>query len=393
MRAALLLPFAAATAEASATGDNNVPSDYSSYMDKYRASSSGNNSTQEASASQYAGGAADWKKYSEKYRASSAGNSTQEASASQYAGGAADWQKYASKSGSSQFSMDGGKDSSDNTYSGPFQSDESVLKLKGNVSALNAKKKQVEFSMEQVKKHVPEKFQAAPLGQYKKDLSDIRDMLKEAEASAKQKKEAEADAKDEQKSGAQTHESSAASGTQGTALLARGVELTVTDTNVDKLEDKIEAVKKDEDAIKKYAPKEYQKDALKSPESHLAALEAELKAAKKEVKEEAEKKAEEEKEKKEEEKKEEEKKEEEKKEDKNATSSKGHARAAGNHSRSDSADSAGADAGTALMASAGPMGFGWGSASICFCATVSVLSALVTLRRRSVNVDQQPLLG
>merc|ERR1719456_1197385 len=75
------------------------------------------------------------------------------------------------------------------------RSDERILKLKGDVTALNAKKNEVEHSIEQVKKYVPKEYQATALGRYKKDLSDIRRLLEEAKTA----KEHEAEAKSETK--------------------------------------------------------------------------------------------------------------------------------------------------------------------------------------------------
>jgi DNA repair exonuclease SbcCD ATPase subunit len=356
MRASLLVVFVAATF------------DYSSYQNKYSASSGGNNS--------HAGDMknSDWKKYE-----GSAGNW------SKYAGAAGDWKKYWNGSKSD---MDGVNGSSD-TYTGPFRSDESILKLKGNVTALKAKEKEVEHLEEQVKKHVPVKYQDAPLGQFKKDLSDIRHMIKEAEKEKKEKDEEEK--KNETKgepSAAENQEKETVA--KATALLGRAELLTATDAKVGDLEDKIKAVKKREGEIKKYVPAEYQTHALNSTKSELADLEAELKAAKTAAVEEAKKKEEAKEEKEEAEAKEEKEKEEKKEESANATSSKEDPKKA---SATDAAQLTEADAGAALLASERSTGTTWGSVSVCFCATVSVLSLAVAFRRRPVNIDQRPLLG
>merc|ERR1719182_655022 len=67
--------------------------------------------------------------------------------------------------------------------------------------------------------------------------------------------------------------------TQGTALLEQTELFTVIDAKVDDIEDKIKAVKKREEEIKKYVPKAYQGSALNSSKMELKTLEAELKAA------------------------------------------------------------------------------------------------------------------
>merc|ERR1719498_1153680 len=96
--------------------------------------------------SQSAGAAGDWKKYEAAH-----GTGTNYAAS---AGGPAkttmDWHKYLNASSNSYYE-DNKMDSSD-TYSGPFHSDDSILKLKGNVTALKAKKQEVEHSMDLVDK-------------------------------------------------------------------------------------------------------------------------------------------------------------------------------------------------------------------------------------------------
>merc|ERR1719171_2077976 len=157
-----------------------------------------------------------------------------------------------------------------NTYDGPFKSEESILKLKGNVTALKAKQKEVEHALAQTKKYVPKNYQDAPVGQMKKDISDIKHLLKEAE-------EAKAN---ETKNETKSEPSGAENLTQGTALLGQTELFTVIDAKVDDIEDKIKAVKKREEEIKKYVPKAYQGSALNSSKMELKTLEAELKAAK-----------------------------------------------------------------------------------------------------------------
>jgi hypothetical protein len=56
--------------------------------------------------------------------------------------------------------------------------------------------------------------------------------------------------------------------------------LTEIDSKVEDLDRKIKAIKQSEEAIKKYAPPEYQSQYLNRTNSELAALEAKLKAAK-----------------------------------------------------------------------------------------------------------------
>jgi len=366
MRATLFFALAAAQAP-----------DYSSYQKRYSASSGGN-MTHEASGSQYAG---DWKKYAgahsnySKYE----GGAGASANWSKYAGAAGDWKKYLDWH---KYSNGSDTNQSD-TYAGPFKSDESILKLKGNVTALKAKEKEVKHLMEQVKKFVPTNDQDAPLGQLKKDLSDIKHLLKEAEA-AKKENATKTESTNETKPAV----------AEGTAFLARTDLLTVIDAKVDDLEDKIKTVKKREGDIKKYVPEEYQAAALNSSKMELKTLEAELKAAKfKEVEEEKmkEEKEMEAKEKKEEAKAKEEGKEKKKDESENATSSKPDSMV--DSSATDASDRAEANAGAALLASERPTGTYWGGVSLCFCATVSVLSLVAVLRRRTVNVDPQPLLG
>lgn len=377
--------------------------DYSSYQKRYSASSGGN-MTHEASGSQYAGSSGDWEKYAgahsnySKYE----GGAGASANWSKYAGAAGDWKKYLDWH---KYSNGSDTNQSD-TYAGPFKSDESILKLKGNVTALKAKEKEVKHMMEQVKKFVPTNDQDAPLGQFKKDLSDIKHLLKEAEA-AKQENATKTESTNETKpavaddrtrhatSGAQKNATSSDEAVaKGTAFLARTDLLTVIDAKVDDLEDKIKTVKRREGDIKKYVPEEYQAQALNSSKMELKTLEAELKAAKfKEVKE---KKMEEEKEMEAKEKEEEAKAKEEEKEKKkdesgNATSSKPDSMV--DASTTDASDRAEADAGAALLASERPTRTYWGGVSLCFCATVSVLSLVAVLRRRTVNVDPQPLLG
>merc|ERR1719487_460494 len=93
------------------------------------------------------------------------------------------------------------------------------------------------------------------MGQLKKDLSDIKHLLKEAEKN-------------------ETTASTAAPELMlGTSLLAE------KDSSIDDIEDKIEEVKKNEENIKKYVPKEYQTRSLNSTKSELAALVAKLKVA------------------------------------------------------------------------------------------------------------------
>ena len=79
------------------------------------------------------------------------------------------------------------------------RSDERILKLKGDVTALNAKKNEIEHSMEHVKKYVPEQDRTAALGQFKKDLSDIRHMLEEAETTKEHDNEKKGETKGETK--------------------------------------------------------------------------------------------------------------------------------------------------------------------------------------------------
>ena len=183
MRAYLVFACAVATAQ------SQTAFDYSSF-EKQGNASSASSSTSDSSGSQNAGAAGDWQKYAGAH-----------ANWTNYAGAAGDWHKYlkASTSGSSgnSYSMDSGK-GSDDTYSGPFKSDESILKLKGNVTALNAKKNEIEHSMEHVKKYVPEQDRTAALGQFKKDLSDIRHMLEEAETTKEHDNEKKGETKGEE---------------------------------------------------------------------------------------------------------------------------------------------------------------------------------------------------
>jgi len=156
------------------------------------------------------------------------------------------------------------------------------------------------------------------------------------------------------------------SGTKGTALLAR-TELTSRplEAQVADLKDKLEHVQRRKEDIDRYVPKEYQTDAVKAWKRKVDRLEAEVKAAEDEMKDV--------------------KQEQEKKEEENAkaldrhdaTSSKGHSSLSNMMATS-------VDAGADRY---------WGSVGVCFCATVSVLSLFVALRRRSVDVDQRPLLG
>jgi len=329
---------------------------------------------------------------------------------SKYAGAAGDWKKYWNGSKSEM----GGENETGNTYKGPFHSDPSILKLKGNLTALKAKEKEVEHAEEQVKKFVPAAYQAAPLGQYKKDLSDIHDMIKEAEKEkkeeAEEKKKEEEEAKKNETKGEPSANKTSTDDTVAkvTAFLARTDLVTASGKKVDAIQDQIRAVEKREDEIKKYVPSEYQPQALNSTKGELAVLKAKLKSAKaEEVAEQAAKEAKavkaeetkkeqamEAKEEKEKEAKEaqEAKEKKEAKEEKrsNATSSEEHHK---NSSKTDSADLTEADAGAALLASERSTTLSWGGVSVCFCATVSVLSLYVALHRRQVNIDQRPLLG
>merc|ERR1712224_159670 len=142
-----------------------------------------------------------------------------------------------------------------------------VLKLKGNVTALKAKEKEVKHDIDQVNKFVPKNYQAAPLGQFKKDLSDIQHMIKEAEAAKKENETKEMPSAAEilhrhANSDAQKNVTSAENAAKGTALLARTELLTVIDAKVDEIKDKIKAVKKREADIKKYVPAAYRASAL-----------------------------------------------------------------------------------------------------------------------------------
>merc|ERR1712100_218176 len=153
------------------------------------------------------------------------------------------------------------------------------------------------------------------------------------------------------------------SGTKGTALLAR-TELTSRplEAQVADLKDKLEHVQRRKEDIDRYVPKEYQTDAVKAWKRKVDRLEAEVKAAEDEMKEV---------------KQEQEKKEEEKAkalDRHDATSSKGHSSLSN------------------MMAA--PVDDRYlGSVGVCCCAAVSVISVLVALRRRRVDVDQRPLLG
>jgi hypothetical protein len=188
---------------------------------------------------------------------------------------------------------------------------------------------------------------------------------------------------------------------KGAALLARPAELlTAIDTKVAELKDKIAAVKRREEDIQEHIPKQWQYTPLLNAKDDLAALEAELAAA--ESEEAKEKESEQEKGAAEEEKKMKKPEAEEGKadhEEKTAvrdaepkkTNRSSVASSNGSTASHSTADRAEANAGTLLLASAGPVD--WGHVSVCFSAAVSVLSLATALRRQPVNVDQQPLLG
>merc|ERR1719453_1294952 len=72
---------------------------------------------------------------------------------------------------------------------------------------------------------------------------------------------------------------------KGTALLAQTADSTDLDAEVKDLEDKIEALKRNEDYEKKYVPQEYQDKVLSRSKNERAALEDKLKAAKQEARE------------------------------------------------------------------------------------------------------------
>lgn len=365
--------------------------DYSSYQKQYGASS-GASSGGNSSGSKSAGNAGyDWQKY-----AGAQGNS------SKYSSGAGgfDWQKYWNGSESS-----GMNQNQSNTYDGPFKSEESILKLKGNVTALKAKQKEVEHALAQTKKYVPKNYQDAPVGQMKKDISDIKHLLKEAE-------EAKAN---ETKNETKSEPSGAENLTQGTALLGQTELFTVIDAKVDDIEDKIKAVKKREEEIKKYVPKAYQGSALNSSKMELKTLEAELKAAKieaaqkeakdaaKALKIEAKKAGKEAKEVKKEEIEKEKKMEAKAKAEatKAKETSKAEEEKAKEKSSNETHPSAAANATAGFLAladaagAATPAAAGFGGAATLggLCAAVSVVSLFVVLRRRPVQIDQQPLLG
>merc|ERR1711998_582092 len=135
--------------------------------------------------------------------------------------------------------------------------------------------------------------------------------------------------------------------------------LTETDSKVEDLNRRMKAIKQDQDAIKRYAPAEYQSEYLNRTNTEIAALEAQLKAAKQ-----------------------------------NATSS---------------------SATVNLLAAVGMDQTGWASESVYFCVIVvavllawrfvgvlkssssngfssALLSAWLHLRRRVLKIDQRPLL-
>jgi len=212
---------------------------------------------------------------------------------------------------------------------------------------------------EDIDKYVPHEYQAGALKEWKRKVEHLEAKLKatadEMEELKKEKDEDKNETKDEKKN--------EDSDETATALLARtDLHFRPLETEVDDLKHKIEHVKNRKHDIIKYCPKEYQANELKHWKRKVERLEAELKKAEDEM--EAVKKAK-------------------AATSTNATSSKGPPSLS--------------DMMAALVASdrsTGPAGdTSWVSVSVGFCATVSVLSLAVALRRRSVNVDQQPLLG
>jgi len=152
---------------------------------------------------------------------------------------------------------------------------------------------------------------------------------------------------------------------------------TETDSTVEDLDRKIKAIKQSQEAIKKYAPPEYQSQYLNQTNSELAALEAKLKAAKQ-----------------------------------NATSSNGSSSSASaNLEAAVGMDQSG------LLVNENSIGTKWASESVYFCVigmsvllawcsfrvllpkssssngfSSDLLSAWLHLRRRVLKIDQRPLL-